>query len=159
MTTTAPSIPAGLKAWLAGKGLTARQHEVAVVFWSYHAEHGYAPRLDDMAEALGVCKVAASEHVESLIAKGVLGRRRYKARGLYLLWVPDGGATITPAAALSEIAALRGGIARAVSRLRRRADLARTPEGRRHLPIRLEQLADDLADLLDRTEKKRRATA
>ena len=157
--TTAPAIPAALRDWLSTKGLTARQHEVAAAFWSYHAEHGYAPRLDDMAEALGVCKVAASEHVESLIAKGVLGRRRYKARGLYLLWVPDGGATITPAAALSEIAALRGGIARAVSRLRRRADLSRTPEGRQNLPIRLEQLADDLADLLDRTEKKRRATA
>src|SRR4051812_37804085 len=87
MTPAAPAIPAAFRAWLSTRGLTPRQHDAACAFYRLCATSDYAPTLAELGDALGICKVGTSEHVECLVQKGVMGRRRRrKARGLYLLW-------------------------------------------------------------------------
>lgn len=158
-TTPPATVPAGLLAFLAARALTPRQHKTALAFYRLRAEYGYAPSLQELGDELGISKVCASEHVGYLIAKGVLGQtERYRHRGLFLRWEPGGQPAALPEL-LCEIAALRGGILKTVGAVRRYADRARTEPGWRNLPVRLEQLGDELADLLTRTEAARRRTA
>lgn len=87
MTPAPRNIPDGLKSFLAARGLTPRQYEVACWFHAYHAEHGVSPTMQELADDFGVSKVTALEHLTALRVKGVLGKRcNHVARGLYLLW-------------------------------------------------------------------------
>jgi DNA-binding MarR family transcriptional regulator len=86
----APDIPAALRAWLAARGLTPRQHEVACAFYRLSEANGYAPTLAELGDALGISKVVTYGHGIELERKGVLARtsHRHAQRNLYLRWQP-----------------------------------------------------------------------
>lgn len=64
--------------------LTPRQLEILTLIRDFQQRHGYSPTMQEIAEHLGVTKVTVFEHVETLIAKGLLRRLAHKARSLEL---------------------------------------------------------------------------
>lgn len=62
--------------------LTPRQLRVVRLIRQSRITRGYSPTMQEIAEALGVSKVTAFEHVEALIRKGVLVREPNRARSL-----------------------------------------------------------------------------
>jgi len=64
--------------------LTPKQLAILTYLRDYERKHGYAPTLQEVADHFGVTKVTIFEHVGVLQQKGLLARRRYKARSLKL---------------------------------------------------------------------------
>lgn len=62
--------------------LTPKQLRVFELIRQSRSTRGYSPTMQELADELGVAKVTAFEHVEALIAKGVLVRDANKARSL-----------------------------------------------------------------------------
>lgn len=62
--------------------LTPKQMRVLQLIRDARRTHGYSPTMQELADAIGVSKVTVFEHVEALIAKGVLTRDARKARSL-----------------------------------------------------------------------------
>jgi len=88
MTTSSPSIPAGLKAWLAGKGLTPRERDVVAAYLQLReaGDGVIGPTQAEIADALGIARSAIHEHIGKLVGKGVFERANYKRAGIRLLW-------------------------------------------------------------------------
>lgn len=66
------------------KGLTPRQLEVFTFIERHLEERGFAPSLREIGEAMNIRSVSAvHKHVETLVAKGALEKRRYRSRSLH----------------------------------------------------------------------------
>jgi len=66
--------------------LTRRQAEVLAFVVAYHAEHGTAPTLAEIGQALGIgAEATVHKHLESLRAKGYVARRHHYARATDVL--------------------------------------------------------------------------
>ena len=66
-------------------GLTRKQAEALEIIRRYLSDHGFAPTLEELGEAMGVSPVTAHEHVKGLEAKGVLRTERNRARSIELI--------------------------------------------------------------------------
>jgi repressor LexA len=65
--------------------LTKRQVEVLRLVRDSRARSGYSPTIREISDALGVSSVAtAAEHLDSLESKGLISRRRDRARSVTL---------------------------------------------------------------------------
>ncbi len=62
--------------------LTPKQLIIVRLVRDSRLQHGYSPTMKEIAEALGVSKVTAFEHVETLIKHGALQREPNKVRSL-----------------------------------------------------------------------------
>ena len=62
--------------------LTPKQLKILQLIRDSRIRRGYSPTMQEIADALGISKVTAFEHVETLIKRGVLERERNKARSL-----------------------------------------------------------------------------
>ncbi len=79
--------------------LTPRQLDILTLIRDYRRRHGYSPTMQEIADHLGVTKVTVFEHVELLVAKGLLRRLPHKARSLELtsrVELPDERVTTFP---------------------------------------------------------------
>lgn len=79
--------------------LTPRQIDILTLIRDYQRVNGCSPTMQELADQLGVTKVTIFEHVETLIAKGLLRRLPHKARSLELtsrVELPDERATRFP---------------------------------------------------------------
>ena len=65
--------------------LTPRQIDILTVIRDVRRTAGYSPTLKEIADKIGISKVTVFEHVESLILKGMMSRRRNKSRSLELM--------------------------------------------------------------------------
>jgi repressor LexA len=65
--------------------LTPRQLDVLVAIRNYRHLHGYAPTMQELADALGTSKVTIFEHVGALERKRVIRRDKHKARSLEIV--------------------------------------------------------------------------
>ena len=64
--------------------LTPKQLRILQLIRQSRLTRGVSPTIQEIADAVGVSKVTAFEHVEALIKKGALRRDRNKARSLSL---------------------------------------------------------------------------
>jgi repressor LexA len=83
----------------ANRQLTPRQLEILTLIRDGQRNYGYSPTMQELADELAVSKVTVFEHVEALIAKGVLRRSPHKARSLELTskaQFPDERPTLLP---------------------------------------------------------------
>ncbi len=81
--------------------LTPRQLQILTFIRNFQRSQGYSPTMQELADELGITKVTIFEHVEALIAKGLLRRTRHKARSLELspsAEFPDERPTLIPLA-------------------------------------------------------------
>lgn len=62
--------------------LTPKQLTILQHVRDSRIQRGYSPTMQEIADALGISKVTAFEHVETLVKRGVLQRERNKARSL-----------------------------------------------------------------------------
>lgn len=62
--------------------LTPKQLTILQLIRDSRIQRGYSPTMQEIADELGISKVTAFEHVETLIKRGVLDRERNKARSL-----------------------------------------------------------------------------
>lgn len=63
--------------------VTPRQLEILRIIRDGRREHGYSPTMQEIGDRLGLSKVTVFEHVEALLAKGLLHRgSQHKARSL-----------------------------------------------------------------------------
>ncbi len=70
--------------------LTKRQKEILDYVTQYIEIHGYAPSYREIAEAFKLGSVATvAEHVETLVAKGLLAKHDNEARSLQLVKQPE----------------------------------------------------------------------
>ena len=79
--------------------LTPRQIDILTLIRDHQRTKGYSPTLQELADRLGVTRVTIFEHVETLVAKGLLRRLPHKARSLELtsrVELPDDRATLFP---------------------------------------------------------------
>jgi repressor LexA len=65
--------------------LTPKQLRIVQLIRESRLTNGYSPTMQELAEATGVSKVTAFEHVQALIRKGVLEREAHKARSLSIV--------------------------------------------------------------------------
>jgi repressor LexA len=65
--------------------LTPRQLDVVVAIRNYRHLNGYAPTMQELADALGTSKVTIFEHVGALERKRVIRRDKHKARSLEIV--------------------------------------------------------------------------
>ena len=65
--------------------LTPKQLRIVQLIRESRLTNGYSPTMQELAEATGVSKVTAFEHVQVLIRKGVLEREAHKARSLSIV--------------------------------------------------------------------------
>jgi repressor LexA len=82
-----------------GPRLTPRQLQILTVIRDFQRSRGYSPTMQELADTFGVSKVTIFEHVEALIAKGLLQRSPYRARSLEITSVavfPDERPTSLP---------------------------------------------------------------
>lgn len=71
------------------KGPTRQQEKIVRFIDQYIREHGYPPTLREMATHIGASSSAgAVDHLKSLVAKGMVQRRRHTSRGTTL--TPEG---------------------------------------------------------------------
>ena len=78
---------------------TPRQVEILTLIRNARKSLGYSPTLQEIADELGISKITVFEHVEVLIAKGMLTRRSNRARSLELtslVQLPDDRPTLIP---------------------------------------------------------------
>jgi len=81
------------------RALTPRQVEILTMIRDARRSLGYSPTLQEIADELGISKITVFEHVEGLIAKGMLTRRSNRARSLELtssVQLPDERPTVIP---------------------------------------------------------------
>jgi len=64
--------------------LTPRQLEILTRIRNYKRNNGYSPTMQELADAMDISKVTVFEHVDALVAKGMLQRFAHKARSLEL---------------------------------------------------------------------------
>ena len=64
--------------------LTPKQLRILRLIRDSRTSRGYAPTMQEIADQIGVSKVTAFEHVETLIGKGALVREANRARSLSL---------------------------------------------------------------------------
>jgi len=79
--------------------LTPRQLQILTLIRDTRRSLGYSPTLQELADELGITKITVFEHVEALIAKGMLTRRSNRARSLELTRAarfPDERPTLIP---------------------------------------------------------------
>jgi repressor LexA len=62
--------------------LTPKQLTILQLVRDSRIQRGYSPTMQEIADSLGISKVTAFEHVETLVKRGVLHRERNKARSL-----------------------------------------------------------------------------
>jgi hypothetical protein len=139
--TSAPAIPAGLRAFLAARNCTPHQIGFVEWFYRFHRQHGYSPTLQECADDREVSKVSIFETVRNLEARGVLARtKRYALRGLYLRWDATGRATCS--------AELKTAVNAAIIQMREKAVMMRR-WGYRVASEALNETADKLASAVD----------
>lgn len=63
---------------------TPKQLRILRLIRDSRNSRGYAPTMQEIADQIGVSKVTAFEHVETLIGKGALVREANRARSLSL---------------------------------------------------------------------------
>lgn len=73
---------AEMDALLRGYPLTPRQTDCLKLIVSYRRLYGFSPTIQELADAMGICKVSCFGHVRALQKKGVVRRERYRSRGL-----------------------------------------------------------------------------
>jgi len=81
--------------------LTPKQQRVLTFIRDYSRAKGYAPTMQELADAFGVSKVTVFEHIAALQRKGYLHRSRHKARSLQLsegIQFADERSTVLPLA-------------------------------------------------------------
>lgn len=61
---------------------TVSEAKVLSCIRNYRNEHGYSPTMQEIGDALGVCRVTVWEHAHGLIAKGYLRQRGNMNRAL-----------------------------------------------------------------------------
>ena len=80
--------------------VTPRQLEIVRIIRDWRRQHGFSPTMQEIGDRLGLSKVTVFEHVEALVAKGLLHRgSQHKARSLRIAddcTFPDEGATRMP---------------------------------------------------------------
>ncbi len=79
--------------------LTSRQVDILTIIRGYQRSHGCSPTMQESADRIHVTKVTVFEHVETLVAKGLLRRLPHKARSLELtsrVQLPDDRPTVFP---------------------------------------------------------------
>ena len=79
--------------------LTSRQVDILTIIRAYQRSHGCSPTMQEIADQIRVTKVTVFEHVETLVAKGLLRRLPHKARSLELtsrVQLPDDRSTVFP---------------------------------------------------------------
>lgn len=79
--------------------LTPKQQRVLTYIRDYSRARGYAPTMQELADAFEVSKVTVFEHITALQKKGYLKRSRHKARSLRLsddIQFADERATVLP---------------------------------------------------------------
>ncbi len=79
--------------------LTSRQVDILTIIRAYQRSHGCSPTMQEIADQIRVTKVTVFEHVETLVAKGLLRRLPHKARSLELtsrVQLPDDRPTVFP---------------------------------------------------------------
>ena len=79
--------------------LTSRQVDILTIIRAYQRSHGCSPTMQEIADRIHVTKVTVFEHVETLVAKGLLRRLPHKARSLELtsrVELPDDRSTVFP---------------------------------------------------------------
>lgn len=70
---------------MSARYLTPRQKEVLDLIAHQIGETGVAPLLQEIADALGMSKINARDHVVTLENKGFIRRQKYKARAIELV--------------------------------------------------------------------------
>ncbi len=79
--------------------LTSRQVDILTIIRAYQRSNGCSPTMQEIADRIHVTKVTVFEHVETLVAKGLLRRLPHKARSLELtsrVDLPDDRSTVFP---------------------------------------------------------------
>lgn len=66
------------------RALTARQTEVLSYVYAYRLEKKMSPTLDEISRAMGCSRVSAYEHVDKLVARGVVTKTKHRQRSLLL---------------------------------------------------------------------------
>ena len=74
--------------------LTPKQLRVLEFVRNFRSSHGYAPTLEEIAQASRVSKVTILQHLRALERRGAIRRRRYQARAIELLDPPSRGRTM-----------------------------------------------------------------
>jgi repressor LexA len=62
--------------------LTPKQLRIVQLVRDSRIRHGYSPTMQEIADTIGISKVTAFEHVETLVKRGALHRERNRARSL-----------------------------------------------------------------------------
>jgi len=62
--------------------LTPKQLTIVQLIRDSRIQRGYSPTMREIAETLGISKVTAFEHIETLVKRGALNREPNKARSL-----------------------------------------------------------------------------
>lgn len=65
--------------------LTKRQAEILKWVKGYIGQHGYAPTMEEIAEAFGLWRTGVSQHLSLIERKGYIKRTPHVARGLVVL--------------------------------------------------------------------------
>lgn len=79
--------------------LTPRQTQILTRIRDSQRSRGYSPTMQELADELRISKVTVFEHVDTLVAKGMLRRLPHKARSLELteqVRLPDDRPTVLP---------------------------------------------------------------
>lgn len=79
--------------------LTPRQAQILTRIRDSQRSRGYSPTMQELADELRISKVTVFEHVDALVAKGMLRRLPHKARSLELtedVRLPDDRPTVLP---------------------------------------------------------------
>lgn len=82
-----------------GRAMTPRQVQILTRIRDSQRNLGYSPTMQELADEFGITKVTVFEHVEALIAKGMLRRSPHRARSLELTSgaaLPDERAAVIP---------------------------------------------------------------
>jgi len=70
--------------------LTPKERESLIFIISYIAEHGYAPSINDVADAAHVAATVGRSRVAALMAKGYIRRDVRRSRTMVVLRNEDG---------------------------------------------------------------------
>jgi repressor LexA len=87
--------------------LTDQQRRVLTAIQDRFRRQGYQPTVRELAQHLGLCVGTVQAHLRALERKGVLKRRPFQARGLYLTSPeePVGGNAIRDVPIVGQVAA------------------------------------------------------
>lgn len=98
------------------RALTARQKEVLKFLESWNRRYGYSPTVREIAEHFGIQLNAVARHLRALEGKGVIERRRGRARALAIVSSPESSSRSSRFASpvIPLVAAVPAGLPRAV---------------------------------------------